>query len=461
MSDRLLDSNQRETIQTLVLENGHPVLQRCARLLLLYDEGLPTREVAQEVGLSTSRTRHWRRRFQIQGMQIFAEILPEASPPPLDEQPVEPTEPEEILEGERQTEGEKDTTALEETVPQGEVANDDEISVAASLSLPDFLSAAKSLKSPGVEPDDSLAEAGRKVLRYHFAQMLLHERGTIQGKDIEELHDMRVATRRMRAAFEVFGPFFQSKVIKPHLKGLRATGKALGQVRDLDVFMEKAEHYIQSLENSEDDGLRPLIESWRTEREQARELMVAYLKDRKYQEFKESFYRFLNTPGQGALPIPEHKPFPSQVRDLAPLLIYERLAQVRAYDSILANASIEDFHDLRIEFKKLRYTLEFFREVLGEQAEEVIDEIKKMQDHLGDMNDAQIATEILRDFLSRWDLQQASLPVSQRDSPQAIMSYLTYRYNERHELMQTFHAAWANFTRHELRQKLALSISTL
>ncbi len=81
----------------------------------------------------------------------------------------------------------------------------------------------------GILPDDSLAEAGRKVMRYHFAQMLRHEEGTRLGEDIEALHDMRVATRRLRAAFEVFGEAFEPDALKPHLKGLRATGRALGQ----------------------------------------------------------------------------------------------------------------------------------------------------------------------------------------------------------------------------------------
>ena len=51
---------------------------------------------------------------------------------------------------------------------------------------------------------DPLAEAGRKIMRYHFAQVIKHEPGTRLGEDIEALHDMRVATRRLRASFDVF-----------------------------------------------------------------------------------------------------------------------------------------------------------------------------------------------------------------------------------------------------------------
>ena len=79
----------------------------------------------------------------------------------------------------------------------------------------------KPLDVIGIHPHDLLSEAGRKVMRYHFAEMLRHEAGTRLGEDIEALHDMRVATRRLRAAFEVFGSAFDKKALKPHLDGLR------------------------------------------------------------------------------------------------------------------------------------------------------------------------------------------------------------------------------------------------
>jgi CHAD domain-containing protein len=129
--------------------------------------------------------------------------------------------------------------------------------------------------------------------------------------------------------------------------------------------------------------------------------------------------------------------------------------------AILESATLEQFHALRIEFKKLRYTVEFFREVLGEEAKEVIGELKTIQDHLGDLNDAQVATGILRDFLVKWDEQQSGLPVTERHSPEAILSYLLYNYNERQRLMQTFHEKWRVFSRPEFQHGLALAVSAL
>jgi len=319
----------------------------------------------------------------------------------------------------------------------------------------------KPMDKTGILPADPMSEAGRKVLLYHFAEMLAHEEGTRLGDDIEELHDMRVATRRMRAAFEVFGEAFEPKVLKTHLRGLKATGRALGRVRDLDVFMEKAGHYLDSLPESERSGLDPLLHVWQEEREQARIEMNAYLASEAYQEFKLKFNRFLQTPGDGAVAIAQDHPTPILVREIAPVLIYNRLAAVRAYTSVLTHASIEQMHALRIEFKKLRYTVEYFREVLGEQSRDVISDIKKLQDHLGDLNDADVATNILRGFLDSWDARQALLPVSERQNPEAIVGYLAARHAERHRLMVTFQEAWEFFLRPEFRQNLALAISVL
>ena len=324
-----------------------------------------------------------------------------------------------------------------------------------------FSENAREIAAPGVLPDDPLAEAGRKVLGYHFGRMLLHEEGTRLGEDIEELHDMRVATRRMRAAIEVFADAFEPKTIRPHLKGLRQTGRALGRVRDLDVFLDKAGNYLRAQPSELDPGLQPLLDAWRRERESSQRRLLAYLEGEKYRSFKLKFHEFVQTPGAGARQPAKNGPAPRLVREIAPALIYTRLASVRAFDAILENASIEQLHALRIELKKLRYTVEFFREVLGNTASAVINDIKKLQDHLGDLNDAQVATELLKDFLTQWDVQQTSQPLLERQSPQAIMAYLAYQYEQRHHLMLTFQDAWSFLVRPEFRHNLALAVSTL
>jgi CHAD domain-containing protein len=316
-------------------------------------------------------------------------------------------------------------------------------------------------KHPGLEPTDTVVEAARKILRHQFAEMLNHEEGTKLGEDIEELHDMRVPVRRMRVTFEIFGESFDAKQIKPHIKGLRAVGRALGRVRDLDVFMEKAERYLTSLPEEKHSGLDPLFRAWQDQREKRRVRMLTYLESDEYKSFLHKFNKFVNTPGDAVRKDARDYHVPHLVRHAAPIMINTRLGAVRAYDEILSAATIEQLHELRIEFKRLRYIVEFFREVLGEEAKLIIDEIKDVQDHLGDLNDADVACQILSDFLDEWESRQQNIPLNERENPEPIVAYLAARHAERHHLMTTFGETWRHFERPEFRRNLALAVAFL
>lgn len=313
----------------------------------------------------------------------------------------------------------------------------------------------------GILPTDTLAEAGRKVMRFHFAQMLKNEAGTRLGEDIEALHDMRVASRRLRAAFEVFNPAFEPGALKYYLKGLRATGRALGQVRDLDVFMEKASAYLETLEADHQHDLDLLLKAWENQRSEARIQMLEYLDSPAYDEFIHKFNIFLHTPGAGVRSAVVDQPIPTLVCELAPVLIYTRFSEVRAFDAFLAEATIEQLHALRIEFKKLRYTVEYFREVLGKSAQDVITDIKRVQDHLGDLNDAQVATQILRAFIDQWEPRLEAMPIHERPNLEPLVQYLAARHAERHQLMNTFPNTWKYINRSRFRRNLAQSVAVL
>jgi len=323
----------------------------------------------------------------------------------------------------------------------------------APRSLPD---------GPGLEADDSMAEAARKTLYFHLQRMLYHEPGTRQGKDIEELHDMRVATRRMRAAFDVFGKYLDPEQVTPFIKDLRRTGRALGAVRDLDVFWEKTQHYLDTLPSDRQAGLEPLRIVWEAERQRDRKQMLAYLDSERYQKFKETFGEFLQTPGAGALPVlsRQNEPLPHRLRHVVPVAVYQRLAAVRAYDEWVtgSNVPLERLHQLRIAAKGLRYTLEYFREVLSPDSKKTIDQIKTLQDHLGDLQDAVVASNLLRDFLTygTWGRVKTSKKKASRFTEPVIApgvaAYLTVRQTELQNLIETFPQTWAKFQSPQFNQ---------
>lgn len=314
--------------------------------------------------------------------------------------------------------------------------------------------------SPGITPQDSLADAGRKVMLAQFAELLRHEEGVRLGEDIEELHDMRVATRRLRAAFEVYKEAFPQKTMKPHLARLRTLGRALGQARDLDVLLEKAHAYQSSLPLDHQNDLQPLIQHWEDQRQAAQVALLAHFDSKSYQKFKHRFNLFVQAAGPGTNRKTKTSVKSRRVSEIAPVLIYERLAAVKTYEQLfreshdITQVPVERLHALRIEYKQLRYTVEYFREILRVECKPVINDLKFMQDHLGDLHDAYVAIDLLQQFLDQ------AAPTDQ-NRLHGVVAYREYRRDEFEHLREATPGAWEYFSRPEFKLNLSLALSVL
>ena len=335
----------------------------------------------------------------------------------------------------------------------------------AAPTAPTASPAVELLSAPGITADDPMSEAGRKTFRFHYRRMLYNEPGTRLGEDIEALHDMRVATRRMRAAWRVFDPYFESKAARRHQKGLKRTGRALGPVRDLDVFRAKIQDYLSTLPQSQQQDLDGFLGVLEAHRDSARERMNVYLDSGKYARFKDRFGRFVETEGLESRPIvfEDGEPPPYRVRHVAPVVIYRRLAAVRAYDEWVSipNPPPERLHSLRIACKRLRYTLEFFREVLDPDTEGLIKSIVAIQDHLGDFQDAVVARALLSNYLQRgvWGHEMApdGRPGTAVDVP-GVEAYLAAKQKEYEHLLESFPEVWRRVQEEEFSRMVAEAI---
>jgi CHAD domain-containing protein len=325
--------------------------------------------------------------------------------------------------------------------------------------------------APHLKADDTMAEAAHKTFLFHFERMLYHEAGTRQGEDIEALHDMRVATRRMRNAARLFEEYLVPEV-KPFIKGIKRTNRALGAVRDLDVFWKKTEDYLSSAEkDGKQPDLSPLKTAWSEAHQAAREKMLRYLDSKKYRKFKRRFGQYLQSPWPETQPrfTKKGEAVPHRLRHIAPILIYQRLANLRAYEDVLPGEEVDlnRYHRLRIAVKYFRYTLEYFEEVLGPDVETLISRIKKLQDHLGDLQDAVVASNILRDFLlwGTWGDadHQGSPPAwpSQVVVAPDVVAYLETRQKEIQYYLETFPEAWSWFQSQAFRQLVADTVAVL
>ena len=274
--------------------------------------------------------------------------------------------------------------------------------------------AAAPKKRPDILPSDTMTEAAAKTLKFHLAKMLEHEEGTRLGEDPEELHDMRVSTRRMRMALRVFADYLDPDVLRPVLKGLRRTGRTLGAVRDLDVFDEKTQVYLDGLPDERAGDLDGLLEAWKAERDKQREHLVAYLDGKRYRRFVERTQELLDGPAEALAPRNIVTPRPQRVAQVLPGVLYKDMAVVWAFEGQLGGLEtpLPRFHALRKACKGLRYTLEFFEDVLGPGARPLIKRVKGLQDHLGDLQDAVVTCGVLRDYITwgTWRHEGHELP---------------------------------------------------
>ena len=134
------------------------------------------------------------------------------------------------------------------------------------------------------------------------------------------------------------------------------------------------------------------------------------------------------------------------MRHALPTLVFQRLGAVRAFGDILPTATPAQFHQLRIQFKELRYTLTFFEDLLGETSGRIIEMTRLVQDHLGLLNDASVA---------------AALLIAIDCCPDEVAIYGDYQQAELARLTEEFHPLYAAFDRPDVRQVLALTVASL
>ena len=250
-----------------------------------------------------------------------------------------------------------------------------------------------------IDPSMSVGEVAFAVLRRQFAEMRGHEGGTRLGEDPEELHDMRVPTRRMRAAMKVFRDALPERA-RWFEEELRWVAQALGEVRDLDVQIERLEAWKEEAVEETARRLDKILGIIEKRRAEARENMLAVLDSDRYERLESSFAQMLR---RG----PEREVAHTNGRDLAgepitavaPALISRRHRKwKKAAKRLDASSSPEAFHDTRKKGKRLRYTLEFVSEVYGEPVQKLVVPLKALQDDLGDHQDAVVAAGFLREL---------------------------------------------------------------
>jgi CHAD domain-containing protein len=128
-----------------------------------------------------------------------------------------------------------------------------------------------------VAPSEPYRHAAARVVRVRAAELFDAADGVLDTRDIERVHDMRVASRRLRAVLEIFAPCFPQGEFKGVLRDVKQLADALGERRDPDVHIDALTAFSKSLAAANKPGVARLVEELRARQSRANELLAAEL----------------------------------------------------------------------------------------------------------------------------------------------------------------------------------------
>jgi CHAD domain-containing protein len=130
-----------------------------------------------------------------------------------------------------------------------------------------------------VDPFEPYALAAARIVRVRADELFDHAEGVLDTSDIERVHDMRVASRRLRAVLEIFEPCFPKGDYKTVLRDVKALADGLGERRDPDVHIEDMEGFEAQVQATLRPGIDALVARLRARQAHGNATLAAALED--------------------------------------------------------------------------------------------------------------------------------------------------------------------------------------
>ncbi len=238
-----------------------------------------------------------------------------------------------------------------------------------------------------------LATLASQVLRDQVAEARAHVVGAMEGSDPEQLHDLRVAVRRMRAALRLFGRGLPAgySALNPASGGLKETGANLGRARDLDVQIGRLDSWLRATGGANDPAASRAVKLFARDRAIARLALRRHLAGRVFEgriaavEAAAVAVGKIRGPGE-----------PARLLRRPSKRVLGAIGTARAVPAIA-----ENFHALRIDVKKLRYALEFLEPGLLFSPRKLLRLLRSAQDTLGALQDAAVEQAVAEALIAR------------------------------------------------------------
>jgi CHAD domain-containing protein len=264
--------------------------------------------------------------------------------------------------------------------------------------LGDAARAAPDLQPPEIGAEPSMNELVRHALATSATRMVRHDAGVRLGDDPEDVHQFRVATRRLRSDLRTVTPVLDPGWVRSLREPLRWLAGEVGPVRDNDVLTERLHAQASTLPDADNRGADLLLGRLAEQGELARARMLAALRAPRYSSLLDALVaatwelRWRATrPGIAAEP----------ARSLLAEVVHRQWRRLRrAVDALGAQPSDTDLHRVRILAKRSRYAVEAAIPALDHHARDrairLAAALADVQTVLGEHHDALIAEQWLR-----------------------------------------------------------------
>ena len=294
---------------------------------------------------------------------------------------------------------------------------------------------------PDVRPGKRAAAADvvRAALVRSTKRLLAHDISVRLDRNVEDVHQARVATRRLRSDLRTYGPLLDREWAEGLRADLSVIADALGGVRDTDVLLERLARSLASLPDSDEIAGAELLTRLAEQRTEARSRLLAVLDDRSYAELLDRLVTGAREPrvtGLAAKPASE----------VLPALVEGPWKQlVKAAERAGPKVPDEALHETRIRAKRARYAAEVAAITVGKPAARFAAAIEAVQEVLGEHQDGVVAEEWLRKAAA--------------DVPSSVALVAGQLVAIERERASEARGAWASAWRHARRGKLRAWLS--
>lgn len=253
-----------------------------------------------------------------------------------------------------------------------------------------------------IDADFTVEESLAAILRASLVHLTANEAPTLTGDDPEGVHQMRVALRRLRSAFQIFNPLIppdQSERLVPEIKWLATS---LGAAREWDVFLGELLPPVAAAFPG-----HPAILALTSAAEKARARGYAAAKaavgSPRYTSLLLDLAAWLDARSWRNQPVSERSALLLRpVSELADALLDKRHRKARKRGRGFAHAGPEARHELRIALKKLRYATDFFRGLYeGKGFRRFAEDLSGLQDRLGHLQDVATVTKLVEELAAQ------------------------------------------------------------